>query len=418
MVTVLLSCAFCVFCSVAKMFDLSGMFYIKTIKFIDTISAVGLLSTKQTFLNKTKLLYSTFVSVLATMAAVFFFNPFITRPSNKLLNTYLTLSGFSGLLCSAVLIIRLSFRSVNKKIALLEANLIRLRIKKHCISESKSAALDFCKEFLFVVQYLHAAFYCVLHGTSLYYIITASKVHKAQLLYRLASVFLSLFHISMHYSFTMLNLLSLESFFKIKEEVLATAHPKNLTLSSNKMLPTVDRIGSSVFTIRSQSCVWFKDIRSKQLRTMTRDYCILEDISIFTQYWHSAPLTCLLTAEAMYIPTIPMNRKPYEHVWFVQPGSPNQFILIVMLFMTVVSMIASNVYYRYTKHKLRNSLGKYIYRSSEVQVQRQLMNFKLFLSYDLGADHWKWLAIDCSLLSAIFDTSVLIFTTFLAEMVY
>lgn len=415
MVTVLLSCAFCVFCSVGKMFDLSGMFYIKTIKFMDTISALGLLSTKQTFLNKTKLLYSTLVSVLATIAAVLFFNPFITRPSNKLLNTYLTLSGFSGLLCSAVLIIRLSFRSVNKKIALLEANLIRLRIKKHSISESKSAALDFCKEFLVIMQYSHAAFYLVLHGTSLYYILTASQVHKSQLLFRLASAFLSLFHISMHYSFTMLNLFSLESFFKIKEEVLATAHPKNLTLSSNKMLPTVDR---SVFTIRSQSCVWFKDIRSKQLRTTTRDYCILEDISIFTQYWHSAPLTCLLTAEAMYIPTIPMNRKPYEHVWFVQPGLPNQFILIVMLFTTVVSMIASNVYYRYTKHKLRNALGKYIYRSSEVQVQRQLMNFKLFLSYDLGADHWKWLAIDCSLLSTIFDTSVLIFTTFLAEMVY
>lgn len=418
MVTVLLSCAFSVFSSMGKMFDRNGKFYLKTIKFMDTISAVGLLSTEQTFLNKTKLLYSILVSVLATLAAVIFFNPFITRTSNKLLNTYLTLSGFSGLLCSAVLIVRLSFRSVNKKKALLEADLIGLRIEKHSISKSKSAALDFCKEFLFIMQYFHATLYLLLHGTSIYYIVTASKVHKGQLLYKIASVFLSLFHISIHYSFTMLNLFCLEYFFKIKEEILATAHPKNLTLCTNKMLPPVDRIGSSVFTIRSQSCGWFKDIRSKQLRTTIRDYCLLEDISIFMHYWHSAPLTCLLTAEATYIPTLPMNRNPYEHVWFVQLGSYNQFIFFVLLFMTVVSMIASNVYYRYTKHKLRKSLGKYFYRSSEVQVQRQLINFKLFLSCDMGADHWKWLTLDCSLLSTTFDTSVLIFTTFLAEMVY
>lgn len=382
---------------------------------MDTISAVGLLSTKRTFLNKTKLLYSILVSVLATLAAVAFFNPFITRTSNKLLNTYLTMSGFLSLLCSAVFILRLSFRSVNKRIALLEVDLICLRIKKHSISESKSAALDFCKELLFIMQYLHAALYFVLHGTSIYYLVTASKVHKAQLLYTVASEFLSLSHISMHYSFTMLNLFSLEQFFKIEEEILATAHPQNMTLSTNKIVPPVDSVGSSVFTIRSQSQGWFKDIRLKQLRTIIRDYCILEDISIIMHSWHSAPLTCLLTIEATYIPTLPMDRKLYEQDLFVQPGSLNQIILTVMLLMTVVSMIASNVYYRYTKHKLRNSLGKYIYRSSEVRVQRQLRNFKLSLNYDLGANHWKWLAIDCSLLSTILDTSVLIFTTFLAE---
>lgn len=382
---------------------------------MDAISAVGLLSTKQTFLNKTKFLYSILVSVQATLAAVFLFNPLITKTSNKLLNTYLTLSRFSGFLCSAVLIIRLSFRSVNKKIALLEADLNCLQIKKHSISESKSAVLDFCKELLFIMQYLHAALYIVEHGISIYYIVTASTVHKAQLLYPIASAFLSIFHISMYYSFTMLNLFSLESFFKIKEEILATAHPKNVTLSTNKMLPPVDSTESSVFIIRSQYCGWFKDIRSKQLSIIIRDYCKLEEISIFTHYWHSAPLTCLLTSAATYIPTLPMTHTPYEH-GFVHLGSPSKFILIVMLLMTFVSMIASNVYYRYTKHNLKNSLGKYIYRSSEVQVQRQLMNFKLFLSCDLGSNNWKWLAIDCSLLSTIFDTSVLIFTTFLVEM--
>lgn len=90
------------------MFGLNGKLYLKTITYNDTNSAVGFLSNKQSLLNKVKLLFSIIlVSDLATVAAADYFNPFVTRIADKLLNIYLSLSGFSGLLCSEVLIIKL-----------------------------------------------------------------------------------------------------------------------------------------------------------------------------------------------------------------------------------------------------------------------------------------------------------------------
>lgn len=394
------------------MFGLNVKFYLKTITFNDTISAVGLLSTKQSLWNKAKLLFSILVSALATVVAVDYLSPFATRSSDKLLNTYLSLSGFSGLLCSAVLVIKLAFGSAKKKRNLLEAEFVRLRVEKHSIAVCQSAALDFSKEVLFLMQCLHVVLYVLLHGISIYYIVAEKEFDKFQVLPQIASMFLFIFHASMYYSFTMLNLVGLETFLKIGEEILATAHPKNLTLSINKVLSPVDQIGDSIFTVRPQPC--FKDIRSKQIRSIIKDYCWLEYIRTFTHLWHSGPLTCMLTAEATYIPTLPMN-KPSDNAWRVFPGIPNQFILIVLLLTALVSIIASNVYYSHSKDKLRNSLNRYFYGTREVQVQRQLMNFKLLLGSDEGARHWKWHAIDYSLLGTIFDTSVLIFTTFLAE---
>lgn len=116
------------------MFGLNGNFYLKNKTFNDTISAVGLLSNKPSLLNKVKLLFSILVSDLAPVAAGGYFDPFVSRIADKWLNIYLSLSGFSGLLCSAVLIIKLSFRSAKKKRNLLEAEFVYLRVEKHSIS--------------------------------------------------------------------------------------------------------------------------------------------------------------------------------------------------------------------------------------------------------------------------------------------
>lgn len=210
----------------------------------------------------------------------------------------------------------------------------------------------------------------------------------------------------------MLNLVSLEFFLKIGEEILATAHPRNFTLPIKKTLTPVDQIGDSIFTVRTPPHACFKEIRSKQIRTIVKDFCLLEDIRIFSHFWHSAPLTWLLTAIVTYIPTLPMN-KSSDNVWCVYPGIPNQVILIILLLTTLVFMIAFNVYYRHCNDRPRNSFNRYFYGTGEVQV----MNFKLLLGSDVGARHWKWLAMDCSLLGTIFDTSVLIFTTFLTEII-
>lgn len=255
------------------------------------------------------------------------------------------------------------------------------------------------------MQCLHVALYILLHGISIYHIVAEEEVNKSQLIHKIASLLLFIFHASMYYSFIMLNLVSLEFFLKIGEEILAMAHPRNFTLSINKTLTPVDQIGDSIFTVRTQPRASFKEIRSKQIRTIVKDFCLLEDIRIFSHFWHSAPLTCQLTAIATYIPTLPMN-KPSDSVWCVYPGIPNQVILIILLLTTLVSIIASNVYYQHCNDRLRNSFNGYFNRTGEVQV----MNFKLLLGSDVGARHWKWLAIDCSLLGTIFDTSVLIFT--------
>lgn len=110
------------------MFGLSVRFYLKTIQFLDTISGIGLLSHKQTFLNQTKLVHSILASVLATMAALSHIGDIFTRSSNKLLHTYSSFSGFLGLIFCAILVIELSLRSLNKKRALLEAELVHWRI--------------------------------------------------------------------------------------------------------------------------------------------------------------------------------------------------------------------------------------------------------------------------------------------------
>lgn len=113
---------------------------------------MGFLSNKQSLLNKVKLLFSTLVSDLATVAAADYFNPFVTRIADKLLNIYLSLSGFSGLLCSAVLIIKLSFRSTKKTRNLLETEFVCLRVERHLIPECQSAESDFSKEELYILN--------------------------------------------------------------------------------------------------------------------------------------------------------------------------------------------------------------------------------------------------------------------------
>lgn len=275
---------------------------------MDTISAVGSLSTKKTFSNKTKLLYSTFVSLVITISGVPIVRWLISSSSNKLLDTYLLSCGFSGVLCSAVLIMKLSFRSENKYKALLEVELVHSAIKKHSISVSKCSALDFCKEVCFITLLLNVVLDTAFHGLLLFNAFTASEFDKNQLLGMISSQLQALFYFSMQYSFTMLTLLSLESFSAIKEEILATMDPKNLTLSINKVLPPVDQVENPVFTIGSQSHGGFKDIRSKHIRSMIKCYCLLEEINIFTNYWHSGPTTCVLTAVALYFPTIPVDQ--------------------------------------------------------------------------------------------------------------
>lgn len=213
---------------------------------------------KQSLLNKVKLLLCILVSALATVAAANYLNPFVTISADKLLNIYLSLSGFSGLLCSAVLIIKLSFGRAQKNWNLLEAEFVRLGVEKHSISVCQSAVLDFSKEVLFLMQCLHIALYILLHGISIYHIVAEKKINKSQLIHQIASLFLFIFHGSMYYSFTMLNRVSLEFFLKIGEEILATAHPRNLTLSINKTLTPVDQIGDSVFTVRAQPSACFK----------------------------------------------------------------------------------------------------------------------------------------------------------------
>lgn len=225
---------------------------LRTVTFNDTIRAVGLLSNKQSLLNKVKLLFIILVSALATRALAGYFNPFVTRIADKLLNIYLSLSGFSGLLSSEVLIIKLSSRSAKKKRNLVEADFIHLRVEKPSLSVFQSTELDFSKEVLFLLQCLHIALYILLHGISIYHIFAEERVNKSQLIHKIASLFLFIFHASMYYSFLMLNLVSLEFFIKIGKEILATAHPRNFTLSINKTLTPVDQIGDSSFFVRTQ----------------------------------------------------------------------------------------------------------------------------------------------------------------------
>lgn len=397
------------------MFGLSGKFYLKTIKCMDTISAIGLLSTTKSVFNKIKLTYSVLVSVLLMGVAFVLFNPLVTRSFNKLLNIYLTFYGFSGFICSAVLIIILSFRSEYKTKALLEAEFVYSEIKKHMITVSKFTALDFCKELLFIKLSINATLYIVLFAIPLHNMVTEGEVTITHVMHVVAAVFKSFLKISMFYSFNMLSILSLESFFIIKEEILATARTTDLNLSVDKVLPPVNETESPVFTIRSQSRVWDKDIRSNQIRTIIRAYCVLEDINTSINQWHSAPLTCLLTAAAIFSPTIPTNDDMHKSIWSFKPEMSTQMVLLLMLITSILSVIAYNVYYQYSKYKLINMLNKYIYRSRQAQVQRQLMNFALFLNNDSGAYHWKWLAIDSSLVFTIWDTSFLIFTTFLLD---
>lgn len=169
------------------------------------------------------------------------------------------------------------------------------------------------------MQCLHVALHILLHGISIYHIVAEEEVNKSQIKHQIASLYLFIFHGSMYYRFIMLNLVSLEFFLKIGEEILATAHPRNFTRSINKTLTPVDQIGDSIFTVRTQPRACFKEIRSKQIRTIVKDFCLLEDIRIFSHLWHSAPLTCLLTAIATYIPTLLVN-KPSDNVYVSTPG--------------------------------------------------------------------------------------------------
>lgn len=395
------------------MLGLTRQFFLKSIEFIDTISALGLISMNKKFSNKVKLCYTVVVGILVTLSA-FSLIKLLVSITYKSLTTYLIFSSLVGFLCSAVLTVKLSFQSLAKKRALLVSELVHSAIQKHSISVSKSSALDFCKELLFIKQYLVTALSLVLNGVLIYQTV---KSDEARVLFQLASVFRLLLSISLYYSFTMMNLFNLESFLIIKEEILATAHPNNLTLSINKVLPPVEQIESSVFTVSSQTSGWFKDIRSKQIRTIITDFCRLKDIETFNNTWHSAPLTCLMISTALYMPTIPMNHNLFHFNLASNPGSFILLIIFIDFLINVMSMIASNVYYHYTKYQLRKSLSICIYRSKDAQVQRQLMNFKDILSTDVGSNHWKWITIDFSLLITLFDTSVLIFTTFLAEKV-
>lgn len=118
------------------------------------------------------------------------------------------------------------------------------------------AELDFSKKVLFML-----ALYILLHGISIYLNVAEEEVNKSHFigLHQLSSLFLFIFHASMYYGFIMLNLVSLEFFLKIGEEILTMAHPRNLTLTINKTLTPVDQIADSIFTARVRPRAYFKE---------------------------------------------------------------------------------------------------------------------------------------------------------------
>lgn len=341
------------------------------------------------------------------------------EPNKSIVYYHRVVSAMLTIVFTLVSALGYSLKSMNKNILTTELELLKSSTEVQLISRYPSRFIRLWMLKAFVFQYVHAGLWMVYQLFRICSLIkTASGLFSVlnSVDYQITVLYIALINISICYSFVMIHSCCFELFLEMIKDFEETSNPMYVTLRFDKNHREQTR-GSSVSTISNRAHDiqgHFKDGKLDHLKLLYKNYCLLDNINLLNNKYHSFAVSCLLLIQTIYIPEIPGLSKGSAKDYYV-----NDFVVSTISFFAIVQSVVSLTTvgdcYNYKRCASRINFKNKIYLNEKGLTRKLITNMILKLADTTSGLSWKCFPLDISVLPTMMDLAVLLLTTFFTE---